>query len=539
MLEHSELAPADAGPGLTLLPDRERQLGRYTLLCRLATGGMASLYLARFVGPDGFEKLVAVKRIHEHLTQNPEFVSMFIDEARLAARISHPNVAQILDLGSIEGTYFIAMEYVAGETLTSLLKLVRPDISIGARIVSDAAAGLHAAHELRGTDGDLLHLVHRDVSPSNILISYDGAVKVVDFGVARVRGKIHTTKAGVVKGKFAYMAPEQVQGREIDRRADVFSLGIMLYEVTTRRRLFRAENDAETVAKVLECEIPLPSWFLPAYPPDLEEIVLRSLQKDPADRYPTAQDLVHDLEAFIVNAGVPVLPSAVASLMRTVFAERIEQKRTMLRAAEELGEIVSFEPASSGSLRLDAPGSRMLRQLGFRRSWHAALVIALLLLAAGAAWLGGLFRPAPSGDTASRPAPVPQTQPPVPMIRVSIRALPPEARIVFGEQVVGNPCEIRQRSRSGSTPVSISAAGHATERFEVPLSEGGRWVISLRPQADARTPIPRPEHPAPPPAGAGKRRSKRPAHEPASARPATKRRVPSSEDALFPSPYEK
>jgi serine/threonine-protein kinase len=322
---------------LLLLPAAEREFGRYLLICRLASGGMANLYLARLAGPDGFEKLVAIKRIHEHLSHETDFITMFADEARLVARISHPNVVQVLELGFHKSSYFIAMEYVEGESLGALLGREGPPFAVCARIVANAAAGLHAAHQLRGRDGKLLGVVHRDVSPDNILVSYDGAVKVVDFGVAKARGNLYVTSIGTLKGKFSYMAPEQLKLDNIDCRADIFALGIVLHEITTRQHLFRAGSEQATMANVEKAPIPLPSRLVPGYPPALEAIVMRALERDPLARYQTAEAMQADLERYIVGTGNPVLSGAIADLMRRAFADRIEAKLALLRQLE-LGE---------------------------------------------------------------------------------------------------------------------------------------------------------------------------------------------------------
>jgi serine/threonine-protein kinase len=296
---------------------------------------MANLYLAKFASRDGFEKMVAIKRIHEHLSDEKMFIEMFVDEARLAARISHPNVAQVIELDYIDASHFIAMEYVEGESLAALLRRTRPKPALCARIVANAAAGLHAAHELRGRDGKLLNVVHRDVSPHNILISYDGAVKVVDFGVARARGNLQITAAGTLKGKFGYMSPEQVQSGEMDRRADIFALGIVLFESTTRRRLFKGEDEQGTMAKVLRCEVPPPSTIREEYPETLEKIVLKALRPDPEDRYQTAEEMQLALEAYMMETGMPVLPSAVARLMKEIFPDNMAEKELVLRQFEQ------------------------------------------------------------------------------------------------------------------------------------------------------------------------------------------------------------
>ena len=367
---------------------------------------MADVYLARFTGPDDFEKLVAIKRIHAHLSEELDFIKMFVDEARLAARLNHPNVAQVIELGAVGKSHFIAMEYVDGESLTALIRRSQPSLEICARIVSHAAAGLHAAHELRGTDRVLLNVVHRDVSPQNILISYDGTIKVVDFGVARARGNLHTTSAGMVKGKFAYMAPEQARLAEVDRRADIFALGIVLYEITTRHRLFKAPSDAETVAKVLRSEIVPPSHLIPGYPMRLESILLKALARDPNARYQTAEELQEALETFIFESDTPVLPNTLAKLMRQVFADRIEQKRELLVRCQAQREEQTVPDAEMGTSPSLSMGGRTVSQAQAeieserrrrRATWVAgAIAVTFAVLGSAGVWLwsGGNHRSA-------------------------------------------------------------------------------------------------------------------------------------------------
>jgi serine/threonine-protein kinase len=474
---------------------------------------MANLYLARFAGPEGFEKLVAIKRIHEHLSANPEFIQMFIDEARLAARIAHPSVAQVLELGTVGHSYFIAMEYVEGETLTSVVRLVKPEYPISARIIANAAAGLHAAHELRSAQGQLLQVVHRDVSPGNILITYEGAVKVVDFGVARARGKLHSTAVGVVKGKLAYMSPEQAEHREVDRRADIFALGIILYELTTWHRLFRAETESETVAKVCQCEIVPPSVFVDDYPPQLETIVLRALRKDPDLRYQTAQELSQDLEQFIVSCGAPVPQSVVGELMASLFSERMQEKQAMISACADLPEIPDLqEPQTGSSLSLEAVGPRRRGRLVV-----IALVVALVLGGGVAGYLMWRKPPVqvkvttPQVDAARRvdaaPArPRPDVAVPEKLVKISIRVTPATAKIAVDGVDVGNPYEVRQKAGTGTARVEISAPKHLSQTIDVPLAEGGSWVIALQPERKAIIKV----------------------------RP----KKPGGEDPLFPSPYK-
>jgi serine/threonine protein kinase len=282
-----------------------RFVGRYRLIREIAAGGMASVHLASAESQEGFSKLVAIKLIHDHLARDPSFVDMFLDEARIAARIEHANVCTVFDFGQTDGTYFIAMEYLVGETFGHVRDAVRkrgPDTRwplIAASLVMQACEGLHAAHELTGEGGRAIGLVHRDVSPHNLFLTYGGVVKVVDFGIARAEGRSHHTTPGTLKGKFAYMAPEQLTGGDdIDRRVDVWALGVTLWELLTLRPLFKKNTAAETLSRVLGEEIRPPSEIAGHVPHELDAIVLRALSRSPEHRYPNARAFGRDLAKF-------------------------------------------------------------------------------------------------------------------------------------------------------------------------------------------------------------------------------------------------
>lgn len=343
-------------------PDAPKSLGtvgRYSLRRELASGGMATVYLASLTGPHGFEKVVAVKRIHPHLKKDRRFVEMFLDEARVAALIHHPNVCAVADFGEEDGTPYLVMEYLQGESLSSVLRAARTGGGVpfwlAARIVHDAARGLHAAHELRGPDGHPLGVVHRDVSPQNIFVLYDGITKVVDFGVARARGRLTVTGTNEVKGKLPYMSPEQYDGENVDRRTDVWALGVVLWETTVGRRLFRADNDGATIARVLHKPVPRPSEVRADYPPELEAIVMRCLERDVTVRYPSAEALAEDLEAFMYSLGKPAGASQVKRWMHDHFASHIERGEALLRgeSAEESLDEQSGTTLSSIRARAD------------------------------------------------------------------------------------------------------------------------------------------------------------------------------------------
>ncbi len=326
-------------------------LGRYRVVDEIGVGGMASVHLARVDGPGGFQKWVAIKRIHPHLVEDDSFVNMFLDEARIAAQISHPNVATVFELGSDDDTYWIAMEYLHGEPVREVMRRLEemnrtmpPEIAC--RIIIDAAEGLHAAHELTGPDGIKLELVHRDVTPHNLFVSYEGVTKVVDFGIAKFSSRMSETRAGTLKGKIAYMSPEHVSGEQVDRQADIFGLGVVLWELTTGYRLFRAETDLDTLARVQECKVAPPSSIHPHYPPDLQAVVMKALAKSRFERYRSARELSRALQQVLVQRGLFVGNEEVSMFMKSIFVDRMEKREAHLRWAAEVTQTVEVKRTS-------------------------------------------------------------------------------------------------------------------------------------------------------------------------------------------------
>jgi len=333
------------------------RLGDSELLLRIGRGGMATVWVARERAQRGEEdRLVAVKAMLPELAEEAEFVRMFLDEVRLVRAIRHPNVVIVYDVGEHEGIMWMSMEWVEGESLHTLIaeagkrRAIPPEMAV--KVIADAAAGLHAAHELKDEQGTLRGVVHRDISPHNILIGTNGVVKLVDFGVAKAIGRVsEATRAGQLKGKFGYMSPEQARGKPIDRRSDVFALGIVLFELTTSRRLFRGDSDIETLKLVISSRIPRPTSFDPTYPPELERIVMKALDRDPLQRYQTALDFERDLRTYLKSQRILVPQSGIAGLLKRVVGQRIEQRRKAVRTAvKQLGagapvaELISNEP---------------------------------------------------------------------------------------------------------------------------------------------------------------------------------------------------
>ncbi len=315
-----------------------KRFGDYTLVKKLATGGMAEIWLARRTGIAGFCRFVVVKKILPHLAEQETFVRMFQDEARTSALLSHPNIVQIHELGQAENTYFIAMEYIGGENLAAIawrgMKRGRPfPPSFAARVLADAAKALHYAHDLEAIDGRPLGIVHRDVSPQNILVTYDGEVKVVDFGIAKAASKSEVTKTGMLKGKFSYMSPEQCLGAEVDRRSDIFALGILLYELCTGKRLYKHESELMILDMITKRSVIPPSQVSPNIPSSLEDIILRALEKDADARFQTAQEMQLALESHLRSSPVRAGHPEVAAYMQAMFADKIEEKRRLRERA--------------------------------------------------------------------------------------------------------------------------------------------------------------------------------------------------------------
>lgn len=330
---------ADATPIATADPiAARRSIGRYEIVQRLGHGGMATVYLGRATGSAGFEKLVAIKVIHPHLAAEPEFVEMFLEEARIAAKIQSPHVAGILDLGQDEGLYYMVMEYIDGETLSGLLRQLRPraqhlPLAVVLQILVDACEGLTAVHELRDPDGQPYGLVHRDMSPQNLMVGFDGWIKIVDFGLVKATGKRHT-HTGHLRGKLAYMSPEQARGKPLTASADLFALGVVLWELLTGKRLFAGESDAETLDRVMRCELPPLAEQRADLPADIEPILLRALARDPADRYASADAMLVDLRrCLLAHLGDEDPRKELAAIMRVHFDEQAKYRSAALRGS--------------------------------------------------------------------------------------------------------------------------------------------------------------------------------------------------------------
>ena len=449
------------------------RVGRYRLGPRMGVGGAASVYLARLGGPHNFERLAAVKIIHEHLTDDPEFVSMFLDEANLVVRLSHPNIVHVYELGREGEMLYLAMEYLHGRPLSDVYRALAErggqlPHDVVAWIGARAAEGLHHAHQLTDDDGNRVGLVHRDISPENVFVTYEGHIKLIDFGIAHAVGRITTTALGHIKGKYRYMAPEQALGRKFDHRVDVFSLGVTLFEAALGAPVFDGVDEADTLAKLLTGPPPDPRDKIPGFPADLAEILLRTLAHEPGDRYADAGELARDLDAFVARSGRVDQREQLESVMGAVFAafrESTMQAIADLRAADTAR--LSAGPPTSRTVSEPSPTVAPRT-----RRWPWAIAGGVLLLTSvglGLAW-----------QRASPEAP--ETPPSAAAHSVTLDVTPvPDvegARItVAGVLVEGHPAR-RDIARSGK-PVHVVVEADGFQRADVDVIPDRDRAVSI------------------------------------------------------------
>ncbi len=449
-----------------------RVIGRYVLYDSIASGGMAKVHLGRLVSRFGFSRTVAIKRLHEQFAAEPEFVAMLVDEARLASRINHPNVVQTLDVVFEENEVLLVMEYVEGESLATLLRLssqghapISVPIAIG--VVTGALRGLHAAHIATAEDGSCLEIVHRDMSPQNIMVGVNGVAKVLDFGVAKAALRNQITVQGQVKGKFAYMAPEQLRGEEVDARTDVFAMGTVLWECLTKKRLFLGDDVGQTSAKLLNRPIPPPSQFVPELTPLLDRVVLRALARDPKARYGTAAEFADALEATAI---VP-RPTEIGTWVSTVAREALARQKALLARIEAGGPsaAVASRPPLLRPVSSD-PNDATLVEVPKRPRSRRALVIGV----AGALLLGTAVMLLLFGRGAAQPghgAAQPSAQP---------RATTPEANPPLPPAASGTT-----PLAAGSAPVRLSTVPPPS-LSDPQAASSSRRIPSIRPRPPSR-----------------------------------------------------
>lgn len=361
MLPPNGVGPGADSLGMDGMPSR---FGKYTLIRKLATGGMAELFLAIQKSVAGFEKLLVIKRILPSMNQDRAFIEMLLHEARIAATLSHPNIVQIFDVGQHDGQYFIAMEHVHGEDLRSIVRQMKKKgvlefpLEHALAIVLGMCAGLSYAHEKHELDGSALNIVHRDISPQNVVVTFTGDVKIVDFGIAKSDTRIgEQTKSGKLKGKVPYMSPEQARGESIDARSDVFSTGVMLFELTTGKRLFKGASEYETLRLICEREYPRPTDVRADYPADLEPIVMKALAKDANERYQSAREMQADIEAFVRRHQIAVSHIALNQFMQGLFEDKLAMQKEALLQGKQLADIIEMQHAMSATDVADVDAS--------------------------------------------------------------------------------------------------------------------------------------------------------------------------------------
>jgi len=310
---------------------RAQKFGRYMLIDRIAVGGMAEIFLARQIGLEGFEKLVVLKRIRPELSRKKSFVSMFLNEARLSAQLNHPNIGQIYDLGRYGESFFIAMEYVFGRDMRRVIpkaesKGIPFPLVYAMKIASQACEGLYYAHQKTDLYGNPLGIVHRDITPENIVVSFDGTVKVLDFGIAKAANTVEQTRAGEIKGKLSYMSPEQCMGQTLDHRSDIFSLGVVLYEWVTGFKLFTGESDVAVLKAITDGRVYRPSYFKADVPEPVEDILMKALEKDAEARYQSAWEMQYDIDRFLSENEFTPSNIHLSNFLKQVFSDELEEE---------------------------------------------------------------------------------------------------------------------------------------------------------------------------------------------------------------------
>ncbi|MFO0676475.1 MAG: serine/threonine-protein kinase [Polyangiaceae bacterium] len=511
---HSEVTPHTGR--IVLLP-ADSQLGKYHLVAELARGGMGTIYLALANGPAGFQKLVVVKELRLEDLPPPYGVGMFMEEARLAARLNHPNVVQTYEVGSIDDRHFLAMEYLEGQSLFSILSQsermgVRLPLGVHLRIICDALSGLHYAHELADYDGVALDVVHRDVSPQNVFVTYEGQVKMLDFGIAKTALSPNQTGDGMVRGRLSYMPPEQFRSEKVDRTADLFSIGVMIWEAAAKQRLWEGMPDLAIIRALTANDVPfrIPEGF----PAGLVPIVEKAMSVDPSKRHATARELQSELESFLATHERGSATRDVATEVRTIFArERSIVERaiaTRLRDVTTSLAALHSEPDFGGGRAEDsivpiiAPSSLAPEPSAFldrRRTWTMPLVAAVataLGVAAGALLYMNLSRPsvAPLAaapkvlvveTTAPTPAPVPPPSATADVVELSLRASPESARILLdGKPLPSNPYSATFSKDETDHVVVVEAPGYETAQEVVRLSKDATLVLNLVKSNDPR-----------------------------------------------------
>ncbi|NUP13042.1 MAG: protein kinase [Polyangiaceae bacterium] len=466
---------------------RDVRVGRYAIQGEIATGGMATVHCGRLVGPAGFTRNVAIKRLHPQFAKDPDFVAMFLDEARLASRILHPNVVPILDVVADSGELFLVMEFVPGEALSKLFKRTPEGVplSIAASIAVGVLEGLHAAHEARGENGEPLSIVHRDVSPQNILLGLDGVARLIDFGVAKASGNATATRDGQIKGKVAYMAPEQIRAEPVDRRADVYAASVVLWEMLTGKRYFsEADSDAARMMRALTTEAPPPSTERPELGPEVDAILVRGLQRDPAKRFASAREMAQAIERVTSPAAARDVARWVEAKAGETLALRTQRMNEfdisvatelpgrpspeVLRESTEISSVQPREVEPPSVVTKPAPKSADQPEPVAGRSRTMPLVVLAACAAGGIGFYAARLVPSKDEAPSTRNAAVASEQPQPERTPASAMTAPAVASVVFASaEPVASSVPMSEPSAipaPASSPVTARPplVGHAT-----------------------------------------------------------------------------
>jgi serine/threonine-protein kinase len=348
------------------------RFGKYTLIDRIAVGGMAEIFLARQAGLEGFEKTIVIKRIRPHLSNQKSFVKMFLNEAKLAAQLNHPNIVQIYDLGKIADTYFIAMEYIFGRDMRRIIPKADSmgipfPMVYALKIASSVCEGIYYAHQKCDIYGNALNIVHRDVTPENIFVAWNGNVKILDFGIAKAAKQVEQTGGGEIKGKLSYMSPEQCMGKPLDHRSDIFSLGVVLYEWVTGFKLFTGDSEVAILKSITEGKIYAPSYFKADIPESVENILMKALEKDRDRRYQTAWDMQYDVDQFLSQYEFTPSNIHLSNFLKQLFSDELDEEKKRLlsggrpapvEAQDVLSDLDDDEPSGAQPIPLRAKGPR-------------------------------------------------------------------------------------------------------------------------------------------------------------------------------------
>jgi serine/threonine-protein kinase len=520
-------------------------LDKYRLIAELGHGGMAEVFLAVASGPAGFNKLVVIKQIRAELADDPEFLNMFLDEARLAARLSHPNVVQTNEVGHVGNRYFIAMEYLDGQPLNRILQRFKRDnagmpMGLHIRILVDVLAGLHHAHELADYDGTPLEVVHRDVSPHNVFVTYDGQIKVVDFGIAKAMNSSSETRAGVIKGKVAYMSPEQARGDKVDRRSDIFAVGVMFWEAMTGQRLWKGLTDVAMLHRIIKGDIPSPKTIKGDLSEKMVEVCMKALAPIREDRYESAADFQSALEDLLTEMGERITVRDIGKLVAKTFDQDRVRIKSVIEAQIKKGvtsttTLPSIDPLgvsgihhggtrpslptlNSGSFTqsglLAADNSTSVGQkstpssvaLTASRPPEASSKTGIMIAGAilGAALIGGVVwlvampggprdTTAPAANTAAPPSTIQVTSTPSapedPEVEIKVNVNIPEAKIYIDEKpVIGNPYAGKFKKDKNAHQVRAEAPGYGTKTRTIGFENNLHVEIVLEKQAAESAP---------------------------------------------------